>query len=110
METFKSHLPEYSMEAALLGLFMVSAGVVTILFEYPNSPLHQAIASADVRRWLIGVAMGSTAIALVYSPWGKQSGAHMNPAVTLTFYWMRFSTFFSMPRRLGRRLRGRAAL
>jgi aquaporin Z len=88
METFKSHLPEYSMEAALLGLFMVSAGVVTILFEYPTSPLHQAIASADVRRFLIGVAMGSTAIALVYSPWGKQSGAHMNPAVTLTFYWL----------------------
>src|SRR5262249_24478054 len=36
---------------------------------------------------LIGVAMGLTAIALIYSPWGKRSGAHMNPAVTLTF-WM----------------------
>jgi aquaporin Z len=34
---------------------------------------------------LMGVAMGSTAIALNYSPWGKQSGAHYNPAVTLTF-------------------------
>ena len=29
--------------------------------------------------------MGATAIALIYSPWGKQSGAHMNPAMTLTF-------------------------
>jgi aquaporin Z len=29
--------------------------------------------------------MGLTAIALIYSPWGKRSGAHMNPAVTLTF-------------------------
>jgi len=86
MESLKKHLPEYLMEAAELGLFMVSAGVFTILFEYPNSPVHQAIANADLRRFLIGVAMGTTAIALIYSPWGKQSGAHMNPAITLTFY------------------------
>ncbi len=39
-----------------------------------------------MRRFFIGIAMGLTAIALIYSPWGKQSGAHMNPAVTLTFY------------------------
>jgi aquaporin Z len=30
--------------------------------------------------------MGLTAIAIVYSPMGKQSGAHFNPAVTLTFF------------------------
>jgi aquaporin Z len=29
--------------------------------------------------------MGLTAIGIIYSPWGKQSGAHLNPAVTLTF-------------------------
>ena len=86
MEILKKHLPEYLMEAAELGLFMVSAGVFTILFESPHSPVHQAIANNDLRRFLIGVAMGTTAIALIYSPWGKQSGAHMNPAVTLTFY------------------------
>jgi aquaporin Z len=86
METLKKHLPEYLMEATLLGLFMISAGIFTILFEYPNSPVHQVIANGDIRRFLIGVAMGTTAIALIYSPWGKQSGAHMNPAVTLTFY------------------------
>jgi aquaporin Z len=34
---------------------------------------------------LIGICMGLTAMALIYSPWGKRSGAHMNPAVTLTF-------------------------
>ena len=30
--------------------------------------------------------MGLTAIAIIYSPWGKQSGAHLNPSVTLTFF------------------------
>jgi aquaporin Z len=29
--------------------------------------------------------MGLTFLGIVYSPWGKQSGAHLNPAVTLTF-------------------------
>jgi aquaporin Z len=30
--------------------------------------------------------MGATAVAIVLSPWGQRSGAHFNPAVTLT-YW-----------------------
>jgi aquaporin Z len=65
---------------------MVSAGLFATLFEYPGSPVHQAIPDPVVRRVLIGLAMGLTAIAIIYSPWGKRSGAHLNPAVTLTFY------------------------
>jgi aquaporin Z len=34
----------------------------------------------------MGCAMGLTAIAIIYSPWGKRSGAHMNPAMTFTFW------------------------
>jgi glycerol uptake facilitator-like aquaporin len=34
----------------------------------------------------MGLAMGATAIAIIYSPWGKQSGAHINPSTTFTFY------------------------
>jgi len=82
----KQHLPEYLMEAAELGLFMIAASLLTCLFEYPNSPVHHALPNADLRRFLLGLAMGSTAIGLIYSPWGQQSGAHINPAVTLTFY------------------------
>jgi len=80
------HWPEYLMEGALLGLFMISACVVTTLLEYPGSPAHRALPSPLLRRALIGMAMGATAVALIYSPWGKRSGAHFNPAVTLTFY------------------------
>jgi aquaporin Z len=86
METFRRHLPEYLMEASLLAVFLIVAGLFSILFEYPSSPIHQHIPNADLRRFLIGIVMGITAIALIYSPWGKQSGAHMNPAVTLVFY------------------------
>ena len=78
--------PEYGMEAAGLGLFMISAAVVTSAFEYPHSPLQKFFPDPIVRRTLIGLAMGLTAIGLIYSPWGKRSGAHLNPAVTMTFF------------------------
>jgi aquaporin Z len=85
-ESLRQHWQEYLMEAAGLGLFMVSAAVVTTLLEYPKSPLHDLLPDAALRRVFIGIAMGLTAIGIIYSPWGKQSGAHLNPAVTLTFY------------------------
>ena len=65
---------------------MISAALVATLLEYPASPIHRGITDPLARRrsrWRI--AMGLTAIALIHSPWGKRSGAHMNPAVTLTF-------------------------
>jgi aquaporin Z len=85
IETLKKHWPEYLMEAAELGLFMISACSFSMLLDHPNSPVHQAIPDPFVRRMLTGLAMGLTAIAIIYSPWGKQSGAHFNPSVTLTF-------------------------
>jgi aquaporin Z len=80
------HWPEYLMEAVCLGLFMVSACSFTVLLQHPGSILRQMIPSAFLRRALTGIAMALTAIALIYSPWGKQSGAHFNPSVTLTFF------------------------
>src|ERR1051326_7890615 len=85
-EALKNHWPEYVMEAAGLGIFMVSASVFTILLYHPGSPALQAVPEAFPRRVLMGMAMGLTAIGIIYSPWGKQSGAHLNPAVTLTFF------------------------
>jgi aquaporin Z len=81
----RGHWPEYLIEGWALGMFMISAGMVTTLFDYPRSPVNQALHDGDLRRVLTGICMGLTAMALIYSPWGKRSGAHMNPAVTLTF-------------------------
>lgn len=73
------------MEAAELGIFMISASLFTILLYHPSSPAVRVIPSEFVRRVLTGLAMGLTLVAIVYSSWGKRSGAHMNPAFTLTF-------------------------
>ncbi|MCI0389544.1 MAG: aquaporin [Acidobacteria bacterium] len=82
----KLHWPEYLMEAAELGIFMISACTLGVLLEYPGSPVHQALPDPLLRRVLMGMAMGLTAISIIYSPWGKRSGAHFNPSVTLTFW------------------------
>jgi aquaporin Z len=86
LNALKKHWPEYLMEAAGLGIFMVSASVFTILLYHPASPALQILPQEFPRRVLMGLAMGLTAIGIIYSPWGKQSGAHLNPAVTLTFF------------------------
>jgi aquaporin Z len=83
--SLRLHWPEYLMEAGLLGAFMVSACLFGILYGYPSSPVRQAISSSFIRGLLGGISMGATALCIFYSPWGKQSGAHINPSVTLTF-------------------------
>lgn len=82
----RPHWPEYSIEAAALGVFMISACVFTVLLEHPASPVHQAIDGSFQRRLLMGLAMGLTASAIIHSPWGHRSGAHMNPALTFAFW------------------------
>ena len=84
--TSRHHWQEYLIEAAGLGTFMISASVFTILLMYPASPVAHWIVNPIWKRAVIGIAMGSTAIALIYSPWGKRSGAHFNPSVTIAFF------------------------
>src|SRR5262249_59931874 len=65
---------------------MVSACLVTVAVQHPASPVRGVVTSSLLRRAVIGMAMGLTAVGLIYSPWGQRSGAHLNPAVTLTFW------------------------
>jgi aquaporin Z len=86
VSALRAHWPEYLMESSELGLFMISACLFTTLLEYPSSAAHQLVSSALLRHALTGVAMGLTLLALIHSGWGKRTGAHMNPAMTLMFF------------------------
>ena len=85
-DALKKHWPEYLMEATELGLFMFSACAFTVLLYYPSSPVAKTIHHDVLRRLMMGTAMGSTAIAIIFSPLGQRSGAHFNPSVTWTFF------------------------
>lgn len=80
----RNHWPNYLIEAWGLGTFMVSAGVFATLLYANNSPL--SFPHPLLRDVVMGLGMGLTAMGIIYSPWGKRSGAHINPAVTLTFF------------------------
>jgi aquaporin Z len=91
MRTLAAHWPEYASEACCLALFMVSAAGWAVALQHPESPLVALIDAAGLTdmgalvRVPMGLAMGLTAAGLIYSPFGRRSGAHMNPAVTLAF-------------------------
>ena len=80
------HWPEYVMEVGEVGCYLFVACVVATLLQHPESIVRQSISSGIARRALMGVTMGATVIAIVMSPWGKRSGGHFNPAITITFF------------------------
>ncbi len=83
-EALRRHWPEYLIEASgLAKIMIVSVTIVTVL----EVPLVPALGALDpfARRAIAGLAIAGTVVALVYSRWGRQSGAHFNPSVTLTF-------------------------
>ena len=83
--SLRAHWPEYLMESAELGFFMLSACFFTTLLEHPASAARHMLPSALLRHAISGLAMAVTLLLLIHSAWGKRSGAHMNPAMTLMF-------------------------
>jgi aquaporin Z len=81
----RRHAREYVIEGGYVFLLLFAACAYASALEYPGSPVHEAIPDRANRRVLMGVLMGTTLTALIYSPWGRRTGAHLNPATTLTF-------------------------
>ena len=86
VDSLRLHWPEYLMEAVGLALFMLSVCIFATLLQHPASPVRHLIMSSVLRRALMGLMVGTTLVAIIMTPWGKQSGGHFNPAITFTFY------------------------
>ncbi len=80
------HWPEYLMEAGEMSLYIFCTCSFATLLQHPASPVRHFFISSIARRALMGSAIGATVMALIMSPWGKQSGGHINPAMTFAFY------------------------
>jgi aquaporin Z len=83
---FKSHWSLYLFEACELAIFMISACFFSVWLFNPAYPSIHMVPSAALRRLLMGIAMGATAVLIIRSPMGKRSGAHFNPSITLTYF------------------------
>jgi len=84
-EAFKCHWRLYVFEGIELAIFMISACFATVYLFDPSYPALHLIPSAAIRRLLMGIAMGATAVLIIHSPMGKRSGAHFNPAISLSY-------------------------
>jgi aquaporin Z len=68
---------------------MFVAGAVAVGLSHAPPPLAIALGAHPVLRRIISATLiGLTAMAIVYSRWGARSGAHCNPALTITFTWL----------------------
>ena len=94
VSSLRLHWPEYLMEAGELALYMFLACAFATLLQHPASPIRHVIAGPMSRRTIMGLAIGATVIAIVMTPWGKQSGGHFNPAITVTFFRLRKVKFW----------------
>jgi aquaporin Z len=86
MSAFQHHWRLYLYEGAELTIFMISACCFTVWLFDPAYPALHLLPGNALRRLLMGIAMGVTAILIIHSPMGKRSGAHFNPAITMTFF------------------------
>jgi aquaporin Z len=86
--TVRRHWHLYLFEGAELGIFMLSACFFDVLLYCTASPVTTWIGNASVRGLLMGASMGGTAVLIIHSNMGKRSGAHFNPAITLTYLWL----------------------
>lgn len=82
----RRHCLDYLAEALGLFVFMLFAGGLTTLVEHPSSPVHKAVDSGLLRRGLIGAGLAVVTAAIIYAPWSQRAGAHINSAVTWSFY------------------------
>jgi aquaporin Z len=83
---FQRHWHLYVDEGVELAIFMISACFFTVWLFNPALPALHLLPSGALRRLLMGISMGGTAILIIRSPMGKRSGAHFNPAITLTYF------------------------
>lgn len=65
-------------------LLLVGLSVVIVMFG-TGSPMARLIPSEGLRRLITGFLFGTTCAAIALSAVGKESGAHINPVVTMAF-------------------------
>jgi aquaporin Z len=82
----KLHPRMYASELLGTALLVFLGLSIVIALWGRGAPLASLSIPADARRLLNGFLFGSVGAAIAYSPIGKMSGAHINPAMTFAFW------------------------
>ena len=76
------------MEAAELGALMLGICLFGTLFYSSASPSADLALPHSIRAVLMGFCVAATTFLIIRSRFGRRSGAHFNPAITLTYLWL----------------------
>jgi len=88
-DAVSTHWREYLMEATEIGVLMLSTCICGTLIYADESPIKSLGLAPAVKSMLMGTAIAITTFLIIRSSFGRRSGAHFNPAVTLTFLWLK---------------------
>lgn len=88
MNAHDRSVPWLLFGAEMIGTaLLVAVGLSFVILGFGHgSPVVQLVPSAGWRRLIIGFLFGATGALIAVSPLGKESGAHINPVVTLGFW------------------------
>ncbi len=81
---WKAYIAELTGTALL-----IAVGLSVVILDFgQGSPMTGLLPDAGMRRLITGFLFGTTGALIAISPLGKESGAHINPVVTLGFWMM----------------------
>jgi aquaporin Z len=87
-DAFRTHWREYFMEAAELCVLMFSICIFGTLIYSSASPLRSVPLSGTTKGFLMGIATAITTILIIRSHFGRRTGAHFNPSITLAYFYL----------------------
>ncbi len=80
------HWPEYGAEFTGTA-WNVFIGLSAVVCNFaPGMPGARLVPDASLRLWITGLIFAGSGSLFTISPWGRLSGAHLNPSVTLAFW------------------------
>jgi aquaporin Z len=90
MNTNNHSLPWTLFFAELFGTaLLIGVGLSVVIMDFgQGSPVVRLLPNAGLRRFMTGFLFGSTGALIALSPLGRESGAHINPVVSLSFWLM----------------------
>jgi aquaporin Z len=84
--SLRLHWPDYVMELTEMGLYLFFTCIFATLLQHPASPIRHLLPNNIVRRATFGYLGWGNHYRHRFDALGKQSGGHLNPAMTFTFY------------------------
>ena len=82
----REHWPEYLMELANVTFLLLGLAALLAFTSGGVSALSSPQIPPEAVRLIRALLTGVLFTLLIHSPWGKQSGGHMNPAMTFAFF------------------------